>query len=158
MSLVLSALALRLAMQGEKPTATVKLAAATAAVGQPVKGVLTLVLPEGLHGYQNPPADEYENPIKFAVVEKNFKLGKIDYPKGVDLKLDGQDKPSKVYEGTVEIPFTLIATKPFPKNAVVNVNFKVDYQLCSLSNCWPPASMIVKAPLKVVTVLKKAKG
>lgn len=158
MSLVLSLLTMSLAMQGEKPTATVKLAAPTATVGQAVKGTLTLVLPEGLHGYQNPPADEYENPITLRVVEKNFKLGKIGYPKGVEIKMDGAEKPTKVYEGTIEIPFTLIATKPLPKNTVANVNFKVDYQLCSMSSCWPPSSLVVKAPLKVVPAVKKAKA
>ncbi|RYG23845.1 hypothetical protein EON82_12720 [bacterium] len=157
MSLVLSLLTVGLVMQGEKPTATVKLAAPTATVGQAVKGTLTLVLPEGLHGYQNPPADEYENPITLRVVEKNFKLGKIEYPKGVELKMDGAEKPTKVYEGTVQIPFTLIATKPLAKGAST-VGFKVDYQLCSMSSCWPPSSIVVKAPLKVVPAVKKAKA
>ena len=158
MSLVLSLLTGALLMQGGKPTATIKLTVPTAAVGQAVKGTLTLVLPEGLHGYQNPPADEFENPIKLAVVEKGFRLSKVDYPKGTEMKVAGADKPTMIYEGKVEIPFTVVATKPFPKNSVVNVNFKVEYQLCSMVNCWPPESLIVKAPLKVTAAPKKAKS
>ncbi len=142
-------LPLLLVLLATKPVASVKLDLAAAKVGQTVKGVLTLTLPQGQHGYQNPPADEYENPIRLSLVEVGFKLGKVEYPKGTELKIAGAEKPSMVYEGTVTIPFSLVATKPSPKGATTNVNFKVDYQLCTMSNCYPPTSMVVKAPLKV---------
>lgn len=153
----MSLLACLLAFQMPSPTVTVKLDAASAVVGRPVKGTLTLVLPEGMHGYQNPPADEFENPIKLSVTEIGFKLGKVAYPKGVSLAMAGAEKPSMVYEGTVRIPFTLFAVKPSPKGMTTNVNFKVEYQLCTMQNCYPPSSLIAKAPLKVAPAPKKAK-
>lgn len=153
MSLPLIAL---LALRAEKPTATVKLDAKAAAVGQPVKGVLTLVFPQGQHGYQNPPADKFENPITLKVIEAGFKLDKVAYPKGVELKLDGMEKPTKIYEGTIQIPFTLRTTKTLPKGGKVwNVNFQVDYQLCTMTSCFPPSSLVVKAPLQVTAAPKK---
>ena len=138
-----------LVLLAAKPVAMVKLDHAAAKVGQTVKGVLTLTLPPGQHGYQNPPADEYENPIRLSVMEIGFKLGKVEYPKGREMKIAGAEKPSKVYEGKVTIPFSLVPTQPSPKGYTTNVNFKVDYQLCTASNCYPPTSMVVKAPLKV---------
>lgn len=144
-----------LALQAEAPTATVKLATPSAVVGKPIQGVLTLTLPEGQHGYQNPPADQFENPIKLSVADAAFKMVKVSYPKGTPLSMAGADKPSMVYEGTVTIPFTLVATK-LPKGAAVS--FKVDYQLCTMSNCYPPTSLSVKAPLKVAPAPKKAKA
>lgn len=147
-----------LVLQCEKPAATIKLDAPSAVVGKPIHGVLTLTIPAGQHGYQNPPVDPYENPIKLSVIEVGFRLGKVDYPKGTELNVAGAEKPSRVYQGTVTIPFSLVPTKPSPKGAVTNVNFKVDYQLCTMSSCYPPASLVAKAPLKVAAALKKAKA
>ena len=140
---------LALALQSESPKATIKLDATTVAVGKPIKGTLTLTLPEGQHGYQNPPADPFENPIRLSVVEVGFKISKVEYPKGIELKMEGAEKPTRVYEGTVQIPFVLTASKIPSKATAIKVNFKVDYQLCTMSNCYPPSSLLVKAPLKV---------
>jgi len=148
-------LALLLVQSGKAPTATIKLAAPTATVGKEIKGTIKLSFPEGFHGYQNPPADEFENPIKVAVVEKTYKLVKVNYPAGVEFKVVGAEKASLIYEGEIEIPFTLLATKPAAKNAK-DVSFKIDYQLCNASSCWPPASLSIKVPLKVLPAAKKA--
>lgn len=147
-------LALILLAQGEKPTATVKLASATAIVGQPVKGTLTLTIPEGMHGYQNPPADEYENPIKLGIIESGFKLVKVAYPKGASMTMEGAQKPTMVYEGAISIPFTFVATKP----AARAVSFRIDYQLCTASSCFPPSSVVVKTAIKSVAAPKKGKA
>ncbi len=145
-----------LVLQAEKPTATITLDAKTVVVGKALKGTLTLTLPEGQHGYQNPPADEFENPITLKVVDKGFKLGKVEYPKGVELTMQGAEKPSKVYEGTIKIPFTLIATKPLPK--LSSIGFSVDYQLCTMNNCYPPSALTLKAPLKVMPAVAAKKA
>ena len=141
-----------LMLQAEKPVATIKLDAKTATVGQAVKGTLTLTLPEGQHGYQNPPADKFENPITLKVAGAGFRLGKVEYPKGRELTMTGAEKPSRVYEGTIKVPFTLVPTKTMPKAGAVS--FTVDYQLCTMSNCYPPGTLALKAPLKVAA--KKA--
>ncbi len=145
----MSLLAFLLAYQSEKPTATVKFDAIAVAVGKPLKGVLTLVLPDGLHGYQNPPAGEFEIPIKLSVADAGYKLAKIDYPKGESMQAPGGDKPTMVYKGTVKIPFTLVVAK-VPKG-LSGVSLRLDYQLCTMQNCFPPAFLTVKAPLKITS-------
>ena len=134
--------------QAQKPTATVKLDAPSTSVGKPLKGVLTLVLPEGLHGYQNPPSGEFDIPIKLSVADPGVKLTKVDYPKGESMSVAGVDKPTMVYEGAVKIPFTLVAAKPLAKGAAT-VGLRLDYQLCTMQMCYPPASITVRVALKV---------
>lgn len=147
---LLPLLALTLGLQGEKPIASVKMATATATVGKPLKGTLSLTLPEGWHGYQNPPAGEFDIPVKLSATDAGVKLGKVEYPKGKEMKMEGQDKPTMVYEGTISVPFTVVATKP-----ASGLSFRVDYQLCNSSSCLPPDSLTVKAPLKVVVAPAK---
>jgi len=146
--------ALLLLQGGQAPTATIKLSAPTATVGKELKGTIKLSFPLGLHGYQNPPADEFENPIKLSISDKNYKLIKIEYPAGKEFKIQGAEKASLIYEGDIEIPFTLVPTKVQAKN-VKAVMLKLGYQLCSSSYCWPPAALTLKAPLKVVAAPKK---
>ena len=142
----MSLLAFLLVTQTSKPVASIKLMGTSAVVGQPIKGVLTVTLPEGQHGYQNPPAGEDEIPIKLSVLAPGFKLTKVDYPKGQTMKPLGADKPTLVYEGTIKISFTLVASKP---SANASVGFKFDYQLCTMQSCYPPNSITLKTPLKV---------
>ena len=158
-----SLLALTLVQMDEKPTASVKLASGTATVGKPLKGTLTLAFPEGLHGYQNPPSDEFEIPIKITLAESGFKLGQVDYPKGVEMRMEGAEKPTKVYEGTIAIPFILSAlprprTTPKSQPWDGKLSFKVDYQLCNATSCFPPGSITIRIPLKVAATPVKAKA
>ena len=117
--------------------------------GKPLKGVLTLALPEGLHGYQNPPSGEFEIPVKLSVADPAYRLTKVDYPGGESMTVAGGDQPTRVYQGTVRIPFTLLVAKALPKGAS-GVSLRLDYQLCTMQSCYPPAFLTVKAPLKVV--------
>src|SRR5690348_10112222 len=68
--------------------------------GATVKGTVELTFAEGLHGYQNPPTDEYQIPVKVDAETKGFTL-KATYPKGIMKAIGGDPKPSAVYEGTV---------------------------------------------------------
>lgn len=115
--------------------------------GSPVKGVVTVTFAKGLHGYQNPPTSEYEIPVKITFAQKGFKLVKATYPKGVDMKLQGEDKPSKVYEGTIKIPVE-ISTPAKPGS--YRVSMFVGYQQCNDSSCFPPATLVVKGSFSVV--------
>ena len=132
------------------PKATLKFAKATAAPGEKVKATLTVVFATGLHGYQNPPALDYQIPVSVKVVEKGFTLAKANYPKGVEMTVAGE--LSRVYEGEVTIPLELKAsTKP----GNYNVNVQVNYQQCTESSCYPPNKVVAKAKL-VVKKEKKA--
>ena len=143
------------AVQGpdEAPTASLKFAKATAAPGEKVKATLTVTFAPGLHGYQNPPAQDYQIPVVVKVVEKGFTLVKASYPPGIDFTMAGETTPSKVYEGTISIPLEIKASS---KAGTYNVNVQLDYQQCNDSSCFPPGNVKTKAKL-VVAAAKKGK-
>jgi thiol:disulfide interchange protein DsbD len=139
--------------QAAAPTATLKFDKPTAVPGSVVKATLTLSFAEGLHGYQNPPAEEFQIPVSVTVTEKGFVLVKAKYPKGADFTMAGESKPTKVYAGTVSIPLEIKASK---KPGTYNVNVRVDYQQCNESSCFPPSDLTAKAKLTVVKPGKKS--
>ena len=113
-----------------------------------VKGTLTVSIPAGWHGYQNPPKSEYENPLKFESATKGFTLTKVSYPAGKAMKSSGMD--SLVYEGDVVIPFEgKIGKTMKPKNGVYGVDFTISYQFCDASTCIPPSTLKAKLNIKV---------
>lgn len=144
-----------MAQPAPAPTATLKFDKPSAAAGSVVKGTLTITFADGLHGYQNPPADEYEIPVTVKVIEKGFTLVKATYPKGDDFTMAGESKPIKVYKGTITIPVILKAAS---KPGTYNVNVRVDYQQCNESACFPPGNVIAKSKLAVVKTVKATKS
>ena len=138
--------------QATPPTASLKFDKATAVPGSVVKATLMLTFAEGLHGYQNPPAEDYQIPVKVTVEGKTFTLVKAKYPKGSDFTMAGEAKPSKVYEGTIAIPLELKAGK---MPGTYDVSVKVDYQQCNESSCFPPSSLTTKAKITVAKPGKK---
>lgn len=151
---LLAAATAALAQGGEPPKATLTFDKTSAAAGSVVKGTLTLTFAEGLHGYQNPPSDEFQIPVVVKVVENGFKLTKVSYPKGTDFTMAGEPKPAKVYQGTIKIPIEVqTSTKP----ANYNVNVAINYQECNESSCFPPGTVTVKAPLTVTKAAKATK-
>lgn len=154
MMLPLLAAAAAVMAQGEPPKATLTFDKTSAAAGSVVKGTLTLTFAEGLHGYQNPPSDEFQIPVVVKVVENGFKLVKAYYPKGTDFTMAGEPKPAKVYQGTIKIPIEVQAsTKP----ANYNVNVAINYQECNESSCFPPGTVTAKATLAVTKAAKTTK-
>lgn len=140
---------------GQAPTPTVSVSAPPKQVAAGAKLTLTVTLTfaDGMHGYQNPPAQEYEIPVTVKIDGKEFKVVKVAYPAGVDAKIGGSDKPTKSYEGVVKIPITLTApTKIGSKNLKVIVG----YQQCDETTCFPPGE--VSTTVKVNVVKKVAKG
>lgn len=104
-----------------------------------VSGKITVTIPDGWHAYQNPPASEYENPVRVASKTKGFTFTKITYPKGEDYVSSGNK--SKVYFNSVVIPFEGKSdSKLKPSKGTYRVKFAVDYQLCSDRTCIPPDS------------------
>jgi len=112
---------------------------------------VNLTFAEGLHGYQNPPSDPYENPVTITVPDKRFKIVKIAYPKGVPFKQDDAVKGSQVYMGSISIPVTIGLAKgaKVPKSFTLPV--KISYQQCSGSTCFPPTATTLS--IKVQTKL-----
>jgi DsbC/DsbD-like thiol-disulfide interchange protein len=114
-----------------------------------IKGSLTVSIPAGWHGYQNPPKSEFENPIKLETTTKDFKITKISYPAGIAMKSSGMD--SLVYEGDVKIPFEgKMGNSMKPgKNGMYEIGFTLSYQFCNASTCIPPSTLKAKIRVKV---------
>lgn len=151
---LLAAVALAGAQGATAPTVKLQFEKPKAATSSVVKATLTITFAEGLHGYQNPPAGEYEIPVQVSVIEKGFTLVKAAYPAGEEFTMLGADKPTKVYEGKITIPLT-IKTSAAP--GTYNVNVKVDFQQCNTGTCFPPDKVVAKAQL-VVAKPTKATG
>ncbi|AIE87501.1 protein-disulfide reductase DsbD domain-containing protein [Fimbriimonas ginsengisoli] len=151
---ILPAIALlaALAQSAAAPTATLKFAKDKVPGDSVVKAILTVTFAEGLHGYQNPPSDQYQIPLVVKVSEKGFTLVKAEYPKGVDFTMPGEAKPAKVYEGAITIPLEIKTNK---KPGTYNVNLRVEYQQCNANSCFPPGAFTVKAKLAVTKPGKK---
>lgn len=116
-----------------------------------VKTVVTLELAfePGLHGYANPPSEDYQIPVKVSLgpkVSKTVKIVKIGYPKGTLASMAGEAKPSRVYEGVVKIPVTILVAK----SGKYELPVVVSYQQCNDENCFPPAKVQGMTHLVVV--------
>ncbi len=105
---------------------------------------LTVTFASGLHGYQNPPSDKFNIPVTVKLLKGDAKVQSIKYPRGTDLAMAGEAKPTRVYSGTIVIPVRLVAGS---KSG--DLVMAVDYQQCTSSNCFPPASVQAKAALHV---------
>jgi hypothetical protein len=103
---------------------------------------LTVKFADGLHGYQNPPSDPNFIPVTVKLSKGDAKLVSIGYPKGTDMTMQGDTKPTKVYSGNIVIHLKLQAgTKSGP------IVVAVGYQQCNESMCYPPSSVDAKATL-----------
>lgn len=145
-------LAVGSALMGEEIKLDVSLDAKPIAANH-YAGKAGLTLPDGWHSYSNPPASQYETPTALSVTTKDFKLVKVQYPKGVP----GPENNS-IYEGSLEIPFELkwVGKGKAPTSVVLSLK----YQMCDDRTCLPPTSTTVKlawppkAPKKPAGVLK----
>ena len=148
-ALLLSLMALVAFAQDTPPKVSLKLDKTTGTAGSTLKGTVTIEFLDNLHGYQNPQEDKSLIPIEVVAGDKTTKIVKVEYPKGIDMKVLGFDKPIKVYEGTIKIPVTF---KLPDAVGAANLKISVKYQQCNESNCFPPGSKDLSAK---VTVSKK---
>lgn len=125
------------------PKLSVVPAKTTVARGETVKGVVKIEFAEGLHGYQNPPTDEYQIPVAISTKTPGVKL-KVSYPKGVIRESMGA--PTALYEGKVDFPFEVTIDRPRGR---VPVTFEVRYQQCTETNCFPPQTRSVQTVFTV---------
>lgn len=133
--------------RADEPKVTVKLPKAVPTVGGKLNLTVRVEFDPGLHGYQNPPSNEFQIPLKISTPSKGFKLT-AKYPKGVIKQFNGED--TAVYEGTIEIPVTVDLPQ---KAGSYSLAIVVDYQQCNESACFPPGS--IKSELKFKVAAKK---
>jgi DsbC/DsbD-like thiol-disulfide interchange protein len=130
--------------QAPKPEVSLKPAATTAKVNAEVKADVWVTIPDGLHAYQNPPAKDYQIPLKISASDANTKVVKVTYPKGVKGVAGGEE--SMVYEGKVKVQIVLKAPAAAGKKTF---KVKVNYQFCDDSTCFAPSSVEATAAVTV---------
>lgn len=150
LAILVSAMALS---QAPAPKVSVSTPPKQVAAGSKLTLVVTVTFAPGYHGYQNPPAEEYEIPVTVKIDGKEFKVTKVAYPAGVDATVGGSDKPTKAYQGVVKIPVTLTAPT---KLGVKDLKIVVGFQQCDETTCFPPGE--ISSTVKVNVVKKVAKG
>jgi hypothetical protein len=119
-------------------------------VGSQVRARVTLSFAEGLHAYQNPPTKDYQIPLTVNAGDDSFRIIKVYYPKGSDFQMAGEDEPSKVYEGQIQV--TVVARPKRAKAGKVTLPLSIDVQQCNAEACFPPE--VVKASTEVQIVEK----
>lgn len=146
LALLMSIWAVAALAQDTPPKVQLKLDKPTAVAGSLVKGTVIVTFERGLHGYQNPQKNPSLIPVAVVAADKTTKLGKVVYPKGIDMRVPGEDEPVKVYEGTIRIPVQFTAPD---KAGKTTLKIKLNYQQCTDSNCFPPSSVTASASLDV---------
>jgi DsbC/DsbD-like thiol-disulfide interchange protein len=139
--------------QAPKPTVTVSAPPKSVVAGSKLSLTLTVTFAPGFHGYQNPPATEYEIPVEVKVDGKEFKAIKVNYPPGVDASVGGSEKSTKAYEGTIKIP---VLVQVPAKLGMKDLKFIVSYQLCDETSCFPPDQVLKTVKVNVVKKAGKA--
>jgi DsbC/DsbD-like thiol-disulfide interchange protein len=137
--------------QAPEPTLTVSAPPKQVAAGAKITLTVTVTFAPGLHGYQNPPAQEFEIPVTVKIDGKEFKVVKIAYPAGVEAKIGGSDKATRAYEGEIKIPITLTAPT---KVGAKNLKVMLGYQQCNESTCFPPVEVSTTVKVNVVKKVK----
>ncbi|MBV6457001.1 MAG: Thiol:disulfide interchange protein DsbD [Fimbriimonadaceae bacterium] len=133
-----------LAWAQDPPTVSIKLAAPAVKPGAAFDATVSVTFAENLHGYQNPPTEDFMIPVTVVSGSKEFTMKSAKYPKGVIKKAGGMD--AAVYEGTVQIPVTLVAPK---KAGAYTLKLDVKYQQCDENNCFVPGTASSTAKIKV---------
>jgi len=136
--------AVALAWAQAPPTASLKVGSQAVKPGASFDATVSVTFAENLHGYQNPPTEDFMVPVSVASSTKDFTLKSAKYPKGVVKKAGGMD--AAVYEGTVQIPITLVAPK---KAGAYTLKLDVKYQQCDENNCFVPGTISATAKVKV---------
>lgn len=129
------------------PSVTLTAAKPTVRASGTFEARLTLHFADGLHAYQNPPTDPAFIPLSVKSGDKVFRLVTVRYPKGTLVKMEGEDKPIAVYQGTLTIPVVLRAPS---KAGSATLTLDVNYQQCNATACFPQATVRAKATIKVV--------
>lgn len=132
--------------QNDPPTVSLKLKSDQGVSGGPVAGVITLTFADGLHGYQNPPSQDYQIPVSVSSGSTNVQVVQVKYPTGEPHKVGGETEESFTYSGVVEIPVLL---KVVGKAGENDLSVKVRYQQCTNTMCFAPTSISANAKFKL---------
>jgi DsbC/DsbD-like thiol-disulfide interchange protein len=116
--------------------------------GSSARGVVSILIPAGLHVNSNKPSSQYAIPTTVKLSGTGVKIGGISYPRGANRKFEFTENPINVYEGTVRIPFSVTVPASFSGD-VVRLRATVKYQACTNEVCYPPKSKEITITAKV---------
>lgn len=117
--------------------------------GETVELVILLDIQKGWHISANPAQPEE---MLATIVNLSGKLGctleKIQYPKGVNLEIDGFDEPVSSYEGQVKIKGT-VKVPADAADKIETLDLVIKYQPCTEGRCLAPATAKLQAKIRV---------
>lgn len=137
--------------QAPAPQVSLVLEKTSGAAGIPVRGTVTVEFAQGLHGYQNPPSQDYQIPV--SVSGGNIKVSGIDYPIGEPHLVGGETTESFTYSGNIQIP---VVVWPSGKDGVQSLEVKIRYQQCNETMCFPPSTAVAKANFTIEPIAASA--
>ena len=146
--LLTSLLVLSPAVQNVPAKAEIKLDQNQSMAGSIVTGTVSLTFAPGLHGYQNPPSEDYMIPVTVKSIEGATIL-RISYPNGEAATVGGETNPAMTYSGTIEIPVMIRLNSPTGSQSL---KVSVGYQQCNEHACFPPSTATASANITVKAV------
>ena len=119
--------------------------------GEIAEGVVRLQISEGYHVQANPVPMRYLIPTQFEIDESKGILhaSEPEYPEGMPYSLHGSPDTLMVYEGLVEIRYSILSVDTV-QTGIYEVDGVVTYQMCDDRMCFPPVSEAVVVSVEVL--------
>ena len=127
----------------------------TARGGQHLVLSLDLEIPKGLHAYA-PGAPEDYIPVEWKTeANEGYRLGELEFPKPLQLKVGGEKVPVPVFQGKFTLKREFISGNQAKLKAAADSDGKLKipgsfrYQVCNDRQCYPPQTVAVTWTLRV---------
>lgn len=116
--------------------------------GRDCRVAIELTMEPGWHINANPARPDFVIPLTItADGSAGVELVEIDYPKGINLEVEGIETPLSVYEGTVLVTGTLRIPDGAPE--VLDLRLKLKLQTCNNQTCLPPRQLLLQGRIPV---------
>jgi uncharacterized protein YyaL (SSP411 family) len=127
-------------------------------VGAKTRIAIKLTVSPGWHINQYPASPDFLIPTTITIKSKHgTKLTQLKFPKGKDLRVQGEDDAFLVYEGTVTI-FGKLEAPETAAGKTEEFELHVKYQACNDTGCERPRTIIFVAKVPVAAVGETVKA
>ncbi len=116
----------------------------TLETGQNTTLRMQLIVKDGYHIQAHDISDEYLVPTTLDIEPEGFVIEK-GFPVGKKLRLEGSEDILDVYDGTIEIAFTLQPAASAQGKSALRA--KLRYQACDDKRCFPPRTLEFEIPI-----------
>jgi uncharacterized protein len=139
----------------ERVTAQAFLSTDRLPVGGKSRIAIVLKISPGWHINQNPASPDFLIPTSVKIKSKlGTKLGQLKFPKGKDLRVEGEDEAFLVYEGTITI-FGELEAQAAAAGQTEELALDIKYQACNDTGCERPQNVKFVAKISVAGVGEK---